>query len=209
MSRLFAIDNVVDSDDWYTPAWIFDGLGLTFDLDVAAPDGGPPNVPAQSFYTVADDGLLSPWFGTVWCNPPYSDPGAWCRKWAEHEAGCILIRSDLSTSGPFVAFSAAHAAYVPPKRLQFTSGAGKATGAVNFSTIMLGRGEHVVQAMLNLAAKYGGATRVLGCAGGERVAAISHTRSGVAATMAVQTSAPRDSLQLPGALDRGMRFPDV
>ena len=48
-----------------------------------------------------------------------------------------------------------------------------------------------------------------GCAGGERVAAISHTRSGVAATMGVQTSAPRDSLQLPGALDRGMVIPDV
>lgn len=169
MSRLFAIENVVDSDDWYTPAWIFDGLGLTFDLDVAAPDGGPPNVPAQAFYTVADDGLLSPWFGTVWCNPPYSAPTQWCRKWATHEAGCILIRADLSTGGPFAAWSAAHAAYVPPKRLQFTSGAGKATGAVNFSTIMLGRGEHVVQAMFDLAAKYGGATRVLGCAGGERV----------------------------------------
>lgn len=48
-----------------------------------------------------------------------------------------------------------------------------------------------------------------GCAGGERVAAISHTRSPESARMSTQTSAPRDSLQLPGALDRGMRFPDV
>ena len=37
MSRLFAAYAALDSDAWYTPPWIFDGLGLTFDLDVAAP----------------------------------------------------------------------------------------------------------------------------------------------------------------------------
>lgn len=161
MSRLFALDNVVDSDDWYTPAWIFDGLGLTFDLDVAAPDGGAAAVPCRAFYTVADDGLLSPWHGTVWCNPPYSAPTLWCRKWAQHEAGCILIRADLSTSGPFTAYSAADALYVPAKRLQFVSGAGAKTGAVNFSTVLLGRGPHVVAAMDRLAATYGGTNRHL------------------------------------------------
>jgi len=162
MSRLFALDNVLDSDDWYTPAWIFDGLGLTFDLDVASPDDrGSSAVPARHFYTVADDGLLSPWFGTVWCNPPYSAPTLWCRKWAQHEAGCILIRADLSTSGPFAAYSAAHALYVPAKRLQFVSGTGAKSGAVNFSTVLLGRGPQVVTAMQRLAATYGGTTKVL------------------------------------------------
>jgi len=162
VSRLFALENVVDSDDWYTPAWVFDGLGLTFDIDVAAPDGGAPNVPARKFYTVGDDGLLQPWHGLVWCNPPYSAPTAWCRRWAQHPDGCILIRADLSTGGPFVAWSAADAAWVPPKRLQFNSGAGRSTGAVNFSTIMLGRGQAAVSGMRHLAATYGGSTRWLG-----------------------------------------------
>lgn len=159
MSRLFAIDNVLDSDDWYTPAWVFDGLGVTWDLDVAAPDGGAPNVPALAHYTVADDGLTSPWHGWVWCNPPYSSPTAWCRKWATHEpGGCLLVRADLSTGGPFAAWSAAHAAWVPSKRLQFESGNGRSTGAVNFSTVLLGRGSLAVDAMTDLAAKYGGRT---------------------------------------------------
>ena len=161
MSRLFAIDNVIDSDDWYTPAWIFDGLGITFDLDVAAPDGGAVNVPAARWFTVADDGLLQPWDGVVWCNPPYSDPAPWCRRWALHPDGCILIRADLSTSGPFAAWSAANAAWVPPKRLQFDSGSGRSSGAVNFSTVMLGRGAVCVAAMQRLANKYGGTTRTL------------------------------------------------
>lgn len=78
----------------------------------------------------------------------------------------------------------------PPKRLQFTSGAGKATGAVNFSTIMLGRGEHVVQAMLNLAAKYGGATRVCDIAATRSPPAHPSTRSPESARMAAETANP-------------------
>ncbi len=161
MSRLFPLENVVDSDDWYTPRWIFDGMGMTFDLDVDAPDGGAANVPARQFYTVADDGLLSDWRGWVWCNPPYSDPQPWCRKWANHTpGGCILIRADLSTSGPFTAWNAADAAWVPSRRLQFESGAGHPSGSVNFSTILLGRGALVVEAMQRLSATYGGCTWV-------------------------------------------------
>jgi len=162
MSRLFALENVINSDDWYTPAWVFDGLGVTWDLDVAAPDGGAPNVPALRHYTVADDGLTSPWHGLVWCNPPYSAPTAWCRKWATHEpGGCLLVRADLSTGGPFVAWDAADAAWVPAKRLQFDSGAGRATGAVNFSTVLLGRGDVADDGMRRLADKCGGTTRRL------------------------------------------------
>ena len=137
-------------------------MASEFDLDVAAPDGGAPLVPARRFYTVADDGLSEPWEGIVWCNPPYSAPTAWCRKWAEHEpGGCILIRADLSTGGPFKAWTAAHAAFVPPKRLQFVSAVGHPSGAVNFSTVLLGRGTVAVEGMWRLARQYGGTTRKL------------------------------------------------
>jgi phage N-6-adenine-methyltransferase len=161
VSRLFPLENVTDSDDWYTPAWVFDGLGMTFDLDVCSPDH-ETHVPAARRYTVADDGLLSPWDGWVWCNPPYSAPTAWCRKWAEQKpGGCLLVRADLSTGGPFVAFSAADAVFVPSKRLQFESGEGRKSGAVNFSTVLLGRGRRAVDAMRRLAVTYGGSTRKL------------------------------------------------
>jgi hypothetical protein len=52
-----------------------------FTLDVAA---APHNTKAPEFYTRDDDGLSHPWRGRVWCNPPYSDCGAWVRKaWQE------------------------------------------------------------------------------------------------------------------------------
>lgn len=69
MARLFGIEDALDSDAWYTPSWVFEGLGLMFDLDVAAPAEPLPWIPARMSYTVADDGLSLPWHGTVWCNP--------------------------------------------------------------------------------------------------------------------------------------------
>lgn len=160
-ARLFDLDNVVDSDDWYTPPWIFDGLGLRFDLDVAHPDT-PSAVPTDRFFTVADDGLSQEWTGLVWCNPPYSDPQPWCAKWARYEGGgMILLRADLSTRGPFSAFSAASSIYVPRGRLQFISGSGAPSGAVNFSTVLLGRGPIADAAIERLAATYDGTARRL------------------------------------------------
>lgn len=32
------------SDEWYTPRYIFDAIGIRFDLDVAAPVLGPRHV---------------------------------------------------------------------------------------------------------------------------------------------------------------------
>lgn len=160
-ARLFGVADVLDSDAWYTPPWIFQGLSLTFDLDVAAPEGGLPWIPAARSFSVADDGLLQPWDGLVWCNPPYSEPGPWCHRWAAHPHGCLLIRSDLSTSGPYTAYKAASSVYVPAKRLQFVNGHGGETGAANFSAVLFGRGDHVDAAMIRLARVYGGTTRLL------------------------------------------------
>lgn len=52
-----------------------------FTLDVAA---APHNAKCERYYTEDDNGLELPWTGRVWCNPPYSDIGAWVAKaWAE------------------------------------------------------------------------------------------------------------------------------
>ena len=78
------------SDDWYTPKWIFDTLGLTFDLDVASPSGGIPWIPARRYYTMEDDGLAQPWEGLVWMNPPFSKLTPWADRFIEHGNGVAL-----------------------------------------------------------------------------------------------------------------------
>lgn len=90
--QLFAVEQQQEtSDDYYTPAWVFETMGLTFDLDVAAPPGGIAWIPARRFFTMADDGLAQPWEGRVWMNPPYSKPTPWVRKFIAHGDGVCLV----------------------------------------------------------------------------------------------------------------------
>lgn len=73
----------------------------------------------------------------------------------------MLIRADLSTGGPFAAVSAASSMYVPAKRIQFVNGHGSGTGAVNFSSVLLGRGDRADAAIDRLARMRGGTARRL------------------------------------------------
>lgn len=78
-------------DDCYTPKEVFDALGLRFDVDVCAPPGGVPWIPADKFYTVADDGLSQRWEGRVWMNPPFSNASPWVRRFIQHGHGIALV----------------------------------------------------------------------------------------------------------------------
>lgn len=90
--RLFPLaQSSQTSDDYYTPPWLFERLGIQFDLDVASPPGGVPWIPAHRYYTQADDGLASPWRGRVWMNPPFSGTGPWVERFIEHAHGIALI----------------------------------------------------------------------------------------------------------------------
>lgn len=85
--------NIIDkSDDWYTPAHVFEALGDSFDLDVAAPAEGPRYVPTSRWLSA--DGLAHDWAGFVWMNPPYGHQRskiAWMSKFIEHGDGIALM----------------------------------------------------------------------------------------------------------------------
>lgn len=86
-----APQTALTSDDYYTPAWVFERLGITFDIDVCAPPGGIPWIPAERYFAMEDDGLAQPWEGRVWMNPPYSSPSAWVDKFIAHGNGVCLV----------------------------------------------------------------------------------------------------------------------
>lgn len=80
------------SVDWYTPKWIFERMGLDFDLDPCQPEGGISWIPAKKYYTLKDDGLTSPWDGLIWCNPPYGKyTKDWLRRMDKHKNGMSLV----------------------------------------------------------------------------------------------------------------------
>lgn len=81
----------LNKDEQFTPQWMFDRMGIVFDLDVAAPIGGAPYVPARRYYTKDDDGLAQAWEGFVFMNPPYSKPKLWVEKFIAHNNGIALL----------------------------------------------------------------------------------------------------------------------
>lgn len=81
----------IADDEHYSPAWIFQAMQVTFDLDVCAPKGGVPWIPASISYSKEDDGLSKPWMGLVWMNPPYSKPQPWIDRFIEHGNGIALL----------------------------------------------------------------------------------------------------------------------
>lgn len=88
-------------DEWLTPPEILKLLGApqSFDLDPCAPINRPWDV-AKHHYTIVEDGLLKPWFGRVFLNPPYGGPpifGPWMRRMVVHGHGTALIFARTET----------------------------------------------------------------------------------------------------------------
>lgn len=88
-------------DEWLTPPEIIAALGGpdSFDLDPCAPINRPWPM-ARQHYTIVDNGLLKPWEGRVWFNPPYGGPtivGPWMKRMADHGTGTTLIFARTET----------------------------------------------------------------------------------------------------------------
>lgn len=111
------------SVEWYTPAWVFDALDLTFDLDPSSPHDMETAVPAAVKYTIYDDGLKKPWFGRVWMNPPYGpDTGFWMRRMIDHGNGIALVFSRTDATWCQEALRAADAVLFLAGRIDFIPG---------------------------------------------------------------------------------------
>lgn len=71
--------------EYITPKWLYDQLNEEFHFytDPCTTEDNPLHAPW--FYTKADDGLESVWYGNVYVNPPYGkDIGLWIKKACFH-----------------------------------------------------------------------------------------------------------------------------
>ncbi len=92
--------NTENKDEWLTPPEIIKALG-TFDLDPCSPlDEVRPWDTATRHLTTKDNGLVRPWEGRVWCNPPYGkETFDWINKLSFHGNGIALIFARTETKG--------------------------------------------------------------------------------------------------------------
>lgn len=88
------------SDTWLTPPAIIEALGgpESFDLDPCSIDSRPWPT-ARRHYTIEDNGLMMPWEGRVWMNPPYSLAliRRFLGRMAEHGCGVALTFARTET----------------------------------------------------------------------------------------------------------------
>ena len=141
------------SVEWYTPAWIFERLGLEFDLDPAHPALETTYVPTARYFTRFEDGLKRPWTGRVWLNPPFGpDTGFWMRRLIDHGHGIALVFSRTDTTWCQEALHRAHAVLFMAGRIEFVPGRENAhkKSRAGAGTVMFAFGIECADALSNL-----------------------------------------------------------
>jgi hypothetical protein len=136
------------SDDYYTPPWVFEGLGLHFNTDPAQPIGGISWIPVDKYYTILDDGLAQPWEGRVWMNPPFSNSTPWARKFAAHNNGVCLMPTAKAKWFDEM-WDAADAIMPLPSRMEFVTSNGDYKG-IFMPTVFFAFGEENVEGLKRL-----------------------------------------------------------
>ena len=82
---------------WLTPPDIIESLG-PFDLDPCAAPSPRPWSTAQEHYELPQDGLLLPWRGLVWVNPPFGAASdKWLAKALKHQNALVLLPAATET----------------------------------------------------------------------------------------------------------------
>jgi ParB family chromosome partitioning protein len=92
--------------EWYTPSKFVDAARNTMgsiDLDPASSDIANIIVHATKYFTKEDNGLIRPWFGNVWMNPPYNNSlvveftEKLIKELPNIEQACVLVNNATET----------------------------------------------------------------------------------------------------------------
>lgn len=139
--------------EWYTPPEIFARLACRFDMDVCSPGKDAVSwIPATRHLTKAEDGLLTPWSGLVWMNPPYGRmTRRWVAKFLRHGNGIALLFSRTDTEWFHVLADAGATIIFLRKRIAFRRNGKIAENRGGCGSLFagLGKGAEILQRQFN------------------------------------------------------------
>lgn len=142
--------------EWYTPPAIVDALGFSktgrrFSMDVCSPGAEKTHVPADKHLTIVEDGLTTPWHGTVWMNPPYGkELPTWMGKLAAHGDGIALVFARPDTKWFQAALEKATVVCFIAGRIKFIDGrTGQVAGSPGAGSALFAFGDTAASAVLD------------------------------------------------------------
>ena len=150
--------NTDNKEEWLTPPDIIKALGV-FDLDPCAPEANiRPWDTALNHFTKSMNGLIQPWSGRIWCNPPYgTETFKWLDKLALHDNGIALIFARTETIGFHEQiWNKAGAIFFFKGRLKFYHVSGEQGGTANAPSCLIAYGNNNIKALrdCNLTGKF-------------------------------------------------------
>ncbi len=108
------------NDRLQTPEWVWRALG-PIDLD---PCAGEDTAIAKTNWAIerGEDGLARPWFGFVYCNPPFSQKERWAEKMRAHRNGILILpeRGSAPWFGPLAMSAGIY--WVMGQKINFVGG---------------------------------------------------------------------------------------
>lgn len=151
------------SDEWYTPAYIFEALGEMFDMDVAAPMLLPSWIGDRLVCKTPSGGRLwnwkggpdHPWTGFIWMNPPFGGRNSlaeWLTPFFEHGNGIALTPDRTSAPWFREAWQRADMALFMPK-VRFIRPDGSTGKQPSNGTCLWASGERAVRALERAASR--------------------------------------------------------
>ena len=137
-----------ETNTWFTPQWLLSSLG-PFDLDPCTQSFRPFNTATNHICEdLGECGLMAPWRGRVWLNPPYGKQlGVWIKKMDQHHNGVILTFSRTETAWYQEALDMCDAFLLVRGRLSFINSAGKPSTNAGTGSTLFAFGKENVKAI--------------------------------------------------------------
>lgn len=139
------------NNEWYTPKEFIEAATAVMgciDLDPASSEIANKTVGANHIYTIEDNGLVKPWFGNVWLNPPYASDliGKFADKLVNElghiKQAIVLVNNATETEWFCTMIEQATAVCFPRGRVKFVTPSG-AAGAPLQGQAIIYFGEYV------------------------------------------------------------------